>query len=252
MGGAVPSVPFNGERLDVIKTSINRHEMTGDARTQSQRASASRNGILASVELPSLRFDGETDEDFRLRAERVARIAQVLVTACLKNRCMQTYIADPNLPILTVESVLRNPTVRVEYEQAIAFGGIGECLAATAGKNWGKGPSVLPLEPADWFYPDRITYRFKENSLYNRRFEQRRRLKQLLGKNRKLVGDAKASTRADFLKYLTKEQANAIRRILGVGPGAFWRAAKGKTFLFLPPEFVQGQLDFGDEIDSTG
>ena len=28
----------------------------------------------------------------------------------------------------------------LEYEQAIAIGGIGECLAATASKNWGDGP----------------------------------------------------------------------------------------------------------------
>lgn len=165
---------------------------------------------------------------------------------------MQGYIADPALPLCTVESVLRNPTVRVEYEQAIAFGGIGECLAATSAKSWGDGPWVLPLEPDDWFYPDRITYRFKKNSLYNRRFEQRRRLKKLLGKNRKLVGEAKSSTKEDFLKGLMKEQATAIRRILGVDPGAFWRAANGKSFLSLPPDIVQGELDFGDEGEPPG
>jgi len=156
---------------------------------------------------------------------------------------MRAYMEDPST-LHTVESVLRSPTVRVEYEQAIAIGGIGECLTATKGRNWGDGPQVLPLEPDDFFYPDRITYRFKENSLYNRRFNQRRRLKKLLGANRKLVGDAKSSTKEMFLKHLTSEQAAAIRRVFHVGPGEFWRAAKGAAFLWLPPEFKQGELDF--------
>ncbi len=73
---------------------------------------------------------------------------------------MQRYLADPST-LHTVESVLRNPTVRVEYEQAIAIGGMGECLSSTAKKNWGKGPWVMPLEAEDWFYPDRITYLFR-------------------------------------------------------------------------------------------
>src|SRR5205823_5416938 len=64
--------------------------------------------------------------------------------------CMRSYIEDPLMPH-TVESVLRNPTVRVEFEQAIAIGGVGECLAATKTKNWGAGSSVLPLEVGDWF-----------------------------------------------------------------------------------------------------
>ncbi|MBI2806033.1 MAG: hypothetical protein HYX68_13720 [Planctomycetes bacterium] len=134
--------------------------------------------------------------------------------------------------------------MRIEYEQAVAIGGIGECLAATSGKSWGNGPQVLPLNVDDWFFPDRITYRFKEGSLYNRRFNQRRRLKKLLSKNRKLVGDAKSSTKGDFLKYLTADEAKAIRRILGVGPGEFWRAAHGAVFLALPPELKQGELEF--------
>ena len=196
------------------------------------------------IEKLSLRFDGETDDAFRERAEQTARIVRVLVSACFRNRCVQEYIADPRIPQWFVESVLRNPTVRIEYEQAIAIGGIGECLAATAGKSWGSGPQVLPLDAADWFFPDRITYRFKEGSVYNRRFNQRRRLKKLLGKNRKLVGDAKSSTKGDFLKHLTREEAKAIRRILGVGPGEFWRAATGAVFLGLPPELIQGELEF--------
>lgn len=46
----------------------------------------------------TLRFDGESDDQFRVRAERVLRVAKVLVSACLANRCMLRYIADPLLP----------------------------------------------------------------------------------------------------------------------------------------------------------
>ena len=155
-------------------------------------------------------------------------------------------VDDPELLDAVVEHCGASPMVRVEYEQAIAIGGIGECLAATKNKNWGARPQVLPLEPDDWFFPDRITYLFRSNSLYNRRFHQRRRMKNLLGIHRKLVGDAKSDTKEMFLKHLTSEQIKAINRVFHVGPGAFWRAAKGKAWLALPPEFKQGELDFGE------
>ena len=51
------------------------------------------------------------------------------------------------------------------------MGGIGETLAATKSKSWGEGPFILPLKPNDWFYAERITYIYRKNSLYNRRFE---------------------------------------------------------------------------------
>lgn len=201
---------------------------------------------IFGIEIPFLRFDGESDADFRLRAERAGKIGRFLIAACLRNRCMQGYLEDPT-SMVTVESILRNPTVRIEYEQARAIGGVGECLAATKGKNWGKGPWVLPLEPEDWFFSDRITYVFKENSLYNRRFEQRRRMKRLLVKEyRSLVQEAKSSTKGNFVKRLTRDHITAIRRVFRVGPGEFWRAAKGKAFLDLPPEFVQLELEFGE------
>lgn len=45
-----------------------------------------------------------------------------------------------------------------------------------------------------------------------------------------------------FLQNLTDEQAKAIRDILSVEPGEFWRACKGRTFLDLPPRIVQLEL----------
>jgi hypothetical protein len=126
------------------------------------------------------------------------------------------------------------------------IGGIGECLCATRSKNWGAGPHVLPLDLGDWFYPDRLTYAFKTNSLYNRRFNQRRRMKKLLGPHRRLVTDAVGATKAFFLGRLTGEQRDAIWATFRVGPGSFWRAAKGQHFLDLPVEFRQGELAFAD------
>ncbi len=201
----------------------------------------------------SLRFDGETDAAFRRRAERAATVAKLLIKGCLENECMQRYIADPALPMHTAEAARRSPTVRVEYEQAIAIGGIGETLAATKSKHWGEGPFILPLDPQDEFFADRITYVYRANSLYNRRFEQRKRLKELLGRRyRPLVEAAKYKrhTKKMFLESLTADQANAIRRILGVAPGEFWRACRGTRFLDLPPRQVQLELPFS-EAEST-
>jgi len=76
---------------------------------------------------------------------------------------VRAYIEDPSIPHIA-ESVTRNPTVRVEYQQAIAIGGIGECLAATKGKQWGEGPWVMPLDADDWFYADRITYTIRSTA----------------------------------------------------------------------------------------
>ena len=195
----------------------------------------------------SLRFAGESDDDFRIRAERAGKIARLLVDACLANRCVQDYLSDPAMPEWTLENVRTSPIVHVEYEQAIAIGDLGSCLSATASKHWGAGPSVMPLEPDDEFFPDRVTYRYRAGSLYNRRFEQRRRLKELLGRRwRPLVETAKRSTKTQFIDGLTKEQGDAIRRILSVAPGRFWQACRGKAFLSLPPRLVQQQFDFGE------
>jgi hypothetical protein len=144
---------------------------------------------------------------------------------------VQEYANDSELSLLTIEDFQKHPIIRVEYEQAIAIGGIGETLRATKSKHWGDGPFITPLQPDDWFYPNRITYIYRENSLFKRRFEQRKRMKELLGKkHRPLVETAKRSTKKIFLKFLTDEQSKAIQRILDIESGIFWRMAKGRAF----------------------
>lgn len=194
-----------------------------------------------------LRFNDESDGEFRDRAKRALRIARVLVEACLANACIQEYVAADDLPFYTTEAMRKSPIVRVEFEQAIAIGDMGSCLAATKSKHWGDGPWIAPLEPDDEFYPTRITYIYRDDSLYNRRFQQRKRMKELLGKRwRRLVTEAKQRTKKLFLEHLSKEEAAAIRRCLNVGPGEFWRAASGSRFLSLPPRMVQQALQFDD------
>jgi len=195
-----------------------------------------------------LRFPEESDQNFRSRAERAACYARILVDAALANHFVQQFIADPTLPH-TEESERRNPTVRVEYDQAIAIGGIGECMRSTRSKCWGDGPQVMPLGRDDPVDPFRILYLYKDGSAYNRRFEQRRRMKELLGKGcRSLVTAAKYkhTTKAMFVAELRDDQVQAIRRILGISPGDFWKASRGKILLDLPRRELQLEFDFSD------
>jgi len=190
----------------------------------------------------SLRLPGEGDEAFRARAKRAAEYARILTDAALANRDIQDLIACDEFPMYTEQRERQSPTVRVEFEEAIAIGGIGECIAATKSKSWGAGPYIRPLEPEDPVLPIRITYVFRENSVYNRRYEQRMKLKKLLGKRyRSLVTKAKQYTQSNFLDVLTAQEAYAIRKLLKMEPVLFWRLSKGKCFADLPES--PGSLD---------
>jgi hypothetical protein len=193
-----------------------------------------------------LRLDGESDEAFRQRATRAVLMARLLTEACLRNRDVQAMLADSQDPH-TEAGLRQNPIVRIDYEQAYAIAGIGEGLYATRNKHWGSGPTILPLEPDDPVRGRYILYVYKENSLYNRRFEQRQRMKDLLGRKfAPLVEAAKYQrhTKQMFLESLSEEQAAAIRRLLRVAPATFWRACRGKEFLKLPSPAEQTYFDF--------
>lgn len=195
------------------------------------------------MEKLSLRLPGETDDEFRERAERLVPIAQALVRAALANLDVQEFIADPTLAYWTEESVRRQPTIRLDYEQAFAIGDLPTCYRYGQKKNWGAGPFVLPVERDDPVDPWRILYVYKPASIYNRRFMQRRRMKELLGRDfRKLVNAAFRNTKGRFLAELGEQEAWKIKRVFDVTPGVFWRAAKGVQFLDLPPK--EHQLEF--------
>ena len=194
-----------------------------------------------------LRLVGETDSQFSARAERVARIACVLIDAALANRFVQGFISDSSLPY-TTSSVRNSPPLRLEYEHATAIGELGTCLRVTKHKTWGAGPYVMPLRPEDPFDPFRVLYVHKPSSVHRRRYEQRCRLKQLLGADyRSLVTAAQRTGKRQFLQQLTPEQAIAIRRRLQISPDDFWQAACGKRFLSFPPQLLQLCLPFAAE-----
>lgn len=67
-----------------------------------------------------LRLPGESDDAFRARAERAARYARILVDAALANHDIRQLIADPEC-LETEEHERRNPTVRIDYDEAFAI-----------------------------------------------------------------------------------------------------------------------------------
>ena len=165
-----------------------------------------------------------------------------LVQAALANEHIRSYLADPELAgIWTEEGVRRHPTVRVVYEHAEVIGGPGESLAAARHKNFGRFLGIHPLRPDTPVHHCRILYIYKPTNAFSRRVDQRHALKRRLGREfRILVTKASRSTKRDFLKHdLTPEGAKAIARRLKVDPGRFWRLAKGKEFLDLPPQLRQ-------------
>jgi hypothetical protein len=153
-------------------------------------------------------------------------------------------IADRSMPE-SEETIRANPPLRVEYEQAIAIGDLESCLSCTRSKNWGAGPWVMPLDRDDPVDPVRVLYVYRENSLQRRRFVQRQRMKQLLGrKYRKLVKLAMRNPKERFLELLTEEQATVIRRKFGVDVATFWRVVRGRVWLDLPGPVMQLEFEF--------
>lgn len=153
------------------------------------------------------------------------------------HRDIQHYVAHPEWArVWTVQGVTRHPTIRLVFQYATVIGGLGESLAAARHKHFGPLFGIEPLRPDDPVHPTRILFIYKATYPYNRRVEQRRALKRLLGKeHRSLVTSAARSTKHLFLThYLTEAGAQAIRRRLKMEPGRFWRVAKGKEFLDLP------------------
>lgn len=175
----------------------------------------------------------------------MARVARALTDAVFANADVQAHLRDLNPPKLwTVDGVRRNPSSRVEFEHTTVIGGIAESLSAAKNKSWGRLLGVFPLKPDDPVYWCRVLFIYKSTSPYNRRFEQRRELKRLLGRrHRSLATHAARATKRDFLtRYLTEDGIQAIRRRLGMTPGWFWRVAKGKEFIDLPKARVQLSL----------
>jgi hypothetical protein len=125
--------------------------------------------------------------------------------------------------------------VRVEFEHAFVLGRLGESLCAARHKAWGDFLGVRPLEVKDPVHPSRIVYAFKAAAPYQRRFEQRGRLRRMLGKEYALlVPRAMGTGKAEFLASLSEDEAARVRARTGLEPGRFWRAVKGRELIRWP------------------
>ena len=123
----------------------------------------------------------------------------------------------------------------VEYEHTLVISGIGEGLSIGKGKNWGLIVGVFPLEPADPVHPSRVLYLFKDSNPYQRRFDQRRYMRERLRAGR-LVTRALRSRLGAFVPMLTAADVALIKDRLGLDPREFWRAAKGRAVLAIPTQ----------------
>jgi len=161
---------------------------------------------------------------------------QMFAEAALANLNIRDFLADPKLGrVWTEESIRRCPTCRNEWEYVVVIATTGEAHSAAKHKRWGRFLSVMPLAHDDPVHPYRILYCYKSASPYNRRVEQRRELKRILGKkHRPIVTRASRSTKRDFLRTITTDEVRAISLRLKLDPGRFWRVAGGKEFIELP------------------
>ena len=183
-----------------------------------------------------LRLPNESTRDFYRRADRVARYARTLIDACLRNQCVQLLIADPELKVYTVDSFRESPVVRIDYEEAFAIATLAE-LSVTERKRWGDGPWIMPIAPDEYVDPYFVTYCYKPNSKRRQRYEQRQRLKELLGRRyRSLVRLAQRNTKTRFLTELDDEATTArlrrrLRRGQGLTPARSGARRKAMRFL---------------------
>ena len=156
------------------------------------------------------------------------------VAACLANEHVSRYLADRRLG-WSRPSLEASPIVRVEFEHALVLGRLGESLCAARHKAWGNLFGVQPLEGKDPVHPSRIVYAFKAAAPYQRRFEQRRRLRRRLGKEyAPLVPRAMGAGKGEFLATLSEDEAARVRARTGLEPGRFWRAVKGRELIGWP------------------
>ena len=99
----------------------------------------------------------------------------------------------------TEEVIARNPPLRVEFEHAIVFGSLAEARSIRDGKsNWGRLLKIEPLRCDDFLHPTRITYQLKASSRMRQRWEFRDSFKRILGRDRRLVGEAMRRNQEEF------------------------------------------------------
>lgn len=182
---------------------------------------------------------------FNVREGETLARAVVFARACYLAARANKYVAaylELKATGWSEREVFTNPPIRLVFEEASAIGGLGECIDATKFKSWGNVVGIEPVPVDLEVLPENVGYLYHETSRYNRRFNQRRRMKKLLRKDGKLVKDAMGETKKRFLEKLTEQEQAVISRRFGIGPDVFWRAVNGKEWLDLPREFIQLEL----------
>src|SRR3954447_7955224 len=198
-----------------------RHKRQVAARKKrSQRASAENARRLSRDDLVARLWHAAAAGDPHV-APRVQEHFGRCVEACLANEAVSWYLAN-GLTGWSEVSLKTSPIVRVEFDHAFVLGRLGESLSAARSKAWGEFRSIQPLDPRDPIDPMRVVYAFKETAPYQRRFEQRGRLRRMLGKHyAPLVLRALRSTKGEFTRGLTEDESARVRARTGLGPGRF-------------------------------
>ena len=127
------------------------------------------------------------------------------VEACLANECIKSYLADGRTG-WCLESLQIYPVVQVEFEHAFVLGQVGESLSIARQNVWGDFLGVRPLHPHYPIDPLRVMFAFKDSAAYQKRFEQRGRLRRMLRKHyAPFVLRALRSGKGEFLSGLTED-----------------------------------------------
>lgn len=117
--------------------------------------------------------------------------------------------------------------MRVEFEHAIFFGSLSEALSMRRGKeSWGKFVCVELLREDDVLHPTRVGYILKPTGRMRQRWEWRDTLKNILGKNRYLVGQAVLQSKKEFVRSISDAEKKALKDSLDFTPEAFWQASR--------------------------
>jgi hypothetical protein len=229
-----PEVILLHERLVSARDKRARHAAEQTAEKRVRHALVARLWYDASLESPRV-------------APSVRQHFTRCVEACLENECVKSYLADGRTGWCR-ESLQVGPVVRVEFEHALVLGQLSESFSIARQKAWGEFLGVRPLDPRDPIDPVRVVFVFKDSATYQKRFEQRVRLRRKLGKDyAPLVLRALRSGKGEFLAGLTEDESARIRARTELEPGRFWRAAKGREFITWPEPLRQLTLFDHDE-----
>lgn len=174
-------------------------------------------------------------EALRSRVERLFTVITESKKGALANASVLAAINSPRA-FTTRDGILANPPLRGIYEKAIVFGNSNDQLsvlnAAKTKQKFGKFLRFEAFKPDDPF--DGLNVLILEiGTARVQGFDTRVKLKELLGKNRRLLRAARRMKKDQFISSLTNEDRTALRD-LGFTSESFFRSANDTRL----PEFL--------------